>query len=169
MRQCLSTTAVSKAHRLSRLATKNPAYKRQPKGAKKPAIGSKDPDVLKHLPLSWGFRRLDLSADCEWSWRNLDLAHIDELHRELSSVEGEELHVLLRQNRIKEIPAEHMTTTAQARLKELRLEEEDSLWEIRMPSKRRAWGTIRAATFSLLWWDMKETACNPPPKGTRRR
>jgi hypothetical protein len=121
------------------------------------------------MPLAWGLKRLDLHAPCEWSWLKLDGGHIDELHRELAGIEGEKLHDLLQKNRIKEIPAEHMTNAAKKRLKELRLEEEESFWEIRLPSKRRAWGTIRGATFSLLWWDAEETACNPPPAGTRRR
>jgi hypothetical protein len=148
---------------------KSPSYKKTPKGAKEPATGDNDPDVLKHLPLSWGLKRLDMHAPCEWSWLNLDATHLEELHRELAAVEGEKLFDLLRNERVKEIPAEHMTLPAQKRLKELRLEEEDSFWEIRMPSKRRAWGIMRGATFSLLWWDVEETACNPPPKGTRRR
>jgi len=84
-------------------------------------------------------------------------------------VEGEKLVDLLRAKRIKDIPAEHMSRGAQERLKELGLEEEEVFWEIRMPSKRRAWGTMRGSTFSLLWWDVKETACNPPPKGIKRR
>lgn len=146
--------------------TKQAALVASPSGAKKP--GAKDtPDVIKHEPLSWGLERVDFGGT--WGWRGLDAKHIDELHRELVKREGETLERLLKAKEVKDIPAVHMKREAKERLQKLGLEERDTLWELRLPSKRRAWGLMDGAVFQFLWWDPDETACNPPPKGSKRR
>ncbi len=126
-----------------------------------------DPDVRKHEPLSWGLKRLDLA--CDWSWRNLDGQHIEQVHDELVSLEGRTLSELLRERKVKDIPVGHLKPAPSARLKQLRLEEAEVLWELRLPNKWRAWGLVEKAVFYFLWWDEDEAVCNPPPKGQRRR
>lgn len=125
------------------------------------------PDVVKHAPLVWGLERVDFEG--EWGWLNLDRDDIHGLHRELVKLEGETLEELLKTQRIKDIPAQHMVRGARARLELLGLHERDTLWELRLRGKRRAWGLVEGAVFYFLWWDPRETACNPPPRGTRRR
>jgi hypothetical protein len=149
-----------------RRAKKQAAMAASPDRAKRPGVRD-TPDVIKHVPLTWGLVHLDL--DGWWGWRKLDEAHVDELHRELVKLEGETLDKLLRSKEIKEIPTAHMRREAKERLSERGLEERDALWELRLPGKRRAWGLMEGAIFNFLWWDPDETACNPPPKGERRR
>lgn len=147
-------------------AKKQAAMAASPGRAKSP--GAKDtPDVSKNEPMSWGLGRMDFGG--KWGWNNLDADHVDELHRELVKREGKTLHHLLRTEEVKEIPALHMKREAQDRLKGRGLEERDTLWELRLPGKRRAWGLMDGSVFQFLWWDPEETACNPPPKGTKRR
>jgi hypothetical protein len=149
-----------------RRAKKQAAMAASPDRAKSP--GARDtPDVIKHEPVSWGLGHLDL--DGRWGWRKLDRAYLDELHRELIKLEGETLDTLIRTKEIKEIPASHMKRAAKERLSKRGLEERDTLWELRLPGKRRAWGLMDGSIFNFLWWDPHETACNPPPKGDRRR
>jgi hypothetical protein len=145
---------------------KNPSLAQPAPEAKRPAA-STDPNVLKHKPLSWGLKRLDL--DCEWSWRDLDGQHIDTVHDELVSLEGRTLDELLRERKVKDIPINHLRSKPSARLKQLKLEEAEVLWELRLPNKWRAWGLVEGAVFYFLWWDEDEEVCHAPPKGQRRR
>jgi hypothetical protein len=146
---------------------KRPGVDVQP-GAKRPTTGSAvTVDAIKHEPLTWGLKRVDFNGD--WGWLQLEGRDVADLHRELAAMEGETLHDLLRRSKTKGIPAEHMRQGAKDRLATLRLEERDTLWELRLNSKRRAWGLVEGSVFHFLWWDPDETACNPPPKGTKRR
>ena len=138
----------------------DPARTKQP-GA------SETPDVIKHEPVSWGLARMDLDGD--WSWLKLDPGHLAQLHAELVKHEGETLYVLLQDETVKDVATRHLKIPAKNRLKEIGLEEKDTLWELRLPGKWRAWGLMERSVFHFLWWDPNETACNPPPKGERRR
>jgi hypothetical protein len=139
------------------------------RGAKQPSMGDARPpdDAVKHVPISWGLKRVDLRG--RWGWLLLEPEQVADLHRELAELEGATLHQLTTRRRVKDIPSDHMCTDAKARLGTLRLEERDTLWELRLDGKRRAWGLVEGSVFNLLWWDPDETACNPPPKGQRRR
>ena len=146
---------------------KRPSVGVQPR-AKRPTTGSVvTVDAIKHEPLTWGLKRVDFDGD--WGWLQLEACDIADLHSELATMEGETLHDLLRRRKTKDIPAEHMCRGAQDRLAKLRLEERDTLWELRLKSKRRAWGLVEGSVFHFLWWDPHETACEAPPKGTKRR
>jgi len=134
---------------------------------KQPTTGALAPDAIKHEPITWGLKRVDFHGD--WGWLQLDPEQVAALHRELIDLEGATLHELLRSKKTKDIPSEHMCREAKKRLGTLRLEERDVLWELRLNGKRRAWGLVEGAVFQFLWWDPGETACEPPPKGERRR
>ena len=142
---------------------KQPAVKAPPEVRKQPVHEVPDPDeVVKHEPLSWGFRFLDLGGD--WGWRALDPAEAAELHKRLTEdIEGKHLFDLLRSRLIKRIPVEHLTLKARRRLNSTDLEEAEELYEIRLGwGKRRVWGLMEKAVFCSLWWDPLETACVPP-------
>ncbi|MEK6277011.1 MAG: hypothetical protein AABM29_03245 [Actinomycetota bacterium] len=150
------------------MAAKQPHHAANPKVVKQPARGVPDPDdVVKDKPISWGFYFVDLGG--KWSWRDLDPEHAEELHRELSALEGKTLHELGRQKKVKEIPVAHMRLAARQRLKQTGREEADTLYELRLPHKWRVWGLVEQAVFYLLWWDEFETACGHPPKDVKRQ
>lgn len=134
--------------------------------SKKPAA-VRDPNIIKNQPISWGFGWLDWEG--EHGWRTFDVKLTEKLHDELTKFEGRTFFELEKANQIKDIPVEHLRRGPKKRLKDLRLEEVEVLWELRMPKKWRAWGLVEKAIFYFLWWDEKETVCNPPPKGEKRR
>lgn len=148
-------------------SNKAPKRAAQPNDAKAPKTALLDPDVQKDLPLSWGLKRVDWGGD--WGWRLLEDDHVVDVHQELASLEGRTLHDLLREQKIKDIPAKHLRRGAATRLAQRGLEEAEVLWELRLKHKRRAWGLVERAVFYFLWWDTKETVCHAPPKGERRR
>lgn len=146
---------------------KRPRVATTPSAVKTPVTEVTPEDVIKHEPLSWGLGRVDFAG--RWGWLDLDEAYIEELHRELVKREGRTLHNLLKTQEIKDIPTAHICAEAKARLEVLELEEHDTLWELRLPGKRRAWGLVQGSVFHFLWWDPKETVCDPPPRRQRRR
>lgn len=143
-------------------ATKQPS-------ARRTARAVPDPDeIVKHEPLTWGYRFLDLGG--EWGWNKLNPAHVERLHRELLEVEGQTLHSLLCNEKVKDIPIVHMKREARERLLARGFEEAEILYEIRVGYKKwRVWGLVERAVFLLLWWDEFETACHRVPKGAKRR
>jgi hypothetical protein len=147
-------------------AGKQPGIAAAPKGIKTPRAEF-EPDVVKNEALTWALARVDFEG--KWGWAKLLADEAEPLHKELSVYEGQTLHTLVKGQKIKDIPAANMCREARDRLVLLGLEEYDTLWELRLNGKRRVWGVIHGSTYYLLWWDPKETACNPPPKGKRRR
>lgn len=147
---------------------KKPKVRRDPEPRKQPSTGGVEPEPPGLL--TW--RLADADLDGRWGWRNLDGAHLDELHRDLAGAELATRHELERQKRIKAIPVEHVCREAQERLVKVVGEEHDTLWELRIATrqKHRVWGIVRGSVFRLLWWDPDHTvAAEGPPRGTRRQ
>lgn len=147
--------------------SKKPKVGRAPKPRKQPSTG--DTELAAGL-LVW--RLADADLDGRWGWRNLDGAHLDELHRHLAVAERATLRELRDRQHIKELPVEHVCREAQERLVQIGCEEHDTLWELRIATskKRRVWGIMRGSAFHLLWWDPDHTVTGTgPPRGTRRR
>ncbi len=145
---------------------KKPVAARE-RGARKTPDAVRDPSIVKDQPISWRLGLVDWGGD--HGWRTLDLDHVETLHTELKKLEGRTFFELERSKKIKDIPVDHFRRKPKERLRTLGLEEAEVMWELRLPNKWRAWGLVEQAIFYFLWWDEKETVCNPPPKGERRR
>jgi hypothetical protein len=143
-----------------------PRAAHDPSPRKAPSAGGIDPAAGYHAPMSWGLRALDL--DGPHGWRACDAEHLAQLQRQLVELEGETLAYLQRERRAKLIPVSDLRPPPQERLLELGLEF-DELWELRLLSKWRVWGTVEGSVFFVLWWDPEEDVCGPPPKGEFRR
>ena len=59
------------------------------------------------------------------------------------------------------IPPEHVTTEAQALLRDLHLDlrAQDSLYHLRLDGATRIWGFREGRVFTLLWWDPGHEVC----------
>jgi hypothetical protein len=55
---------------------------------------------------------------------------------------------------------------ARDRLVELRLDDLDELWSLRLSAQERVWGVITLNVFSLLWWDPEHTVYEVKKKHT---
>jgi len=60
---------------------------------------------------------------------------------------------------VKAIPVGDLCAAAQDRLAELRQDDRDELWEIRITSEARLWGIREGDRFYLLWWDPEHEVC----------
>jgi hypothetical protein len=111
---------------------------------------------------AWRLSSLDLDHDGTWSW-NLSTA---ETLREIAGFLGQmenltwaELKGLMypgkggMHKRNKAIPVEQLCPAAQKRLRALKLDHLDDLFEFRIRSKPRLWGYARQGVFHVVWWD----------------
>lgn len=117
--------------------------------------------------MSWSLAKVDLESD--WGLHHFGTDHFWEVMPQMKQLDGRTIHELLESAQLKDIPTEHLKFGPAQRLQEMELDDTDTLWEVRLSNKRRIWGQVSRATFSIIWWDPDESVCNPPPKGQRRR
>jgi hypothetical protein len=134
-----------------------PTIKEKPSGAKKAPSPTLKPERFAQHPLSWHLSGVDFGG--EWSWANLDSAHLATLHEKLLDYEQTPLQQLKRQKRAAQIPTTDVTVKAQNRLKTIK-RDDSQVWELRLGHEKwRVWGVIRETIFYFLWWDPDHTVC----------
>lgn len=52
-----------------------------------------------------------------------------------------------------------LITAAQRRLVEIRLDDLDELWRLRIDARKRLWGVRVRDIFYILWWDPEHAVC----------
>lgn len=120
-------------------------------------------------PLSWQLSEIDLAG--KWGWNVLAREHLCKLMKCLREYERCSLGQMRKEQRAKPVPAEHLCSGAQERLRELQRADTE-LWELRLGHEKwRIWGAIRGSIFSPLWWDPSHSVCREhrPRKGQRER
>jgi hypothetical protein len=107
--------------------------------------------------LVFGLQLLD--HDGPYAWAGISSEHtklIAEACRGWESMRPEEVFAA---GGNKPIPFERLCPTAQARLRQIDLEEYDGLWELRVSAKRRIWGIRKRHVFYIVWWDPEHEVC----------
>lgn len=110
-------------------------------------------------PVSWRFYETDNDGPFRWdAISDADLrvvvwimATID--HKLWSSVSGEGV------GNIKGIPLSRLSQEALHRLRAIKKDDLDQLYEIRVGGKPRVWGIKRGDAFHVLWWDPEHKVC----------
>ncbi len=136
---------------------KRPISKKKVSGAKKPQIDKSNlpKNTLDKKPV-WRFGKLDFHHG-EWGFNNLDRSHlIQEMHSKLvnfekmkwKEIEGPQNHF---------IEINKLCREAQKRIIELRLQEFDPLFSLRLSGKERVWGIRQEEILYILWWDPDHT------------
>lgn len=64
------------------------------------------------------------------------------------------------------IPLDRITRDAYRRLQELRLDDTNDLFSLRLSNLERLWGIRSNDVFSLLWWDPEHQVCPAAKKHT---
>lgn len=149
---------------------KNPTVRTKPQPVKQP-VARAAPRRAAEPPMSWRFEHVDFGG--LWSWTALDRTSIDALHRELVALEKATRRKLQVDRKLNAIPCHDLCPEAQERLRHLKLDEWEELWQLVLRSggrdKWRAWGLAEGQHFYLLWWDPKHTVCpRGPAKGTAK-
>jgi hypothetical protein len=59
-----------------------------------------------------------------------------------------------------------LSRTAQQRLIQIRQDDVDQLFSLRITGRRRVWGIMDEHVFRVLWWDPEHQICPSPRKHT---
>lgn len=67
----------------------------------------------------------------------------------------------IEQNRKRDhsVPVHRMITQAQARLRHLKLDDQEDLFRFRLDGESRVWGVRDGRVFRILWWDPNHSIC----------
>jgi hypothetical protein len=120
-----------------------------------PTSGEKRPRLLRQTTgtddrPAWRFAHCDHDGPFPWSW-DAFIRHFEKL----MDMEAKPWPQFTLDGSIgaKRIPLENLPDTTTARLRRLKLDDADALWELRMGNKPRFWGVRIRNCFHFLWWD----------------
>lgn len=101
----------------------------------------------------WSLEALDL--DGPFGWRRFGPTVVTGVLKSLRGFETMTLGEIFTDSRKQnhKVSVERLSTKAQRRLEELKLDDQDELWQLRLTGTQRVWGLRNKAVFSLLWWD----------------
>lgn len=114
----------------------------------------------------WQFQQIDLNHPT-WGWKCLKGDIVDEVFNKLKNYETmlwKEIHANKDKNH--HVSLDKLCKAAQDRLQELKLDDEDTLYRLRLTGTQRVWGVLRGHVFQILWWDPDHTVCPSPKKHT---
>lgn len=140
-----------------------PSDKRKPKFAQPPPAQTirtgGDPTTGDTATIAWHFHRLD-DPHPTWGWSQLPAKQWKDVLKHLRAFEG------LTWAKIKEqaggkksgtnhhsIPTEELTSEAQKRLADLRLDDCSSVFSLRLANTLRIYGIRDGRVLQLLWYD----------------
>lgn len=141
---------------------KTPRFKGPPpRAGKTPRIEPKPP-VVDDGPV-WRIARLDSAGS--WCAHNMEEAHLREI---VAKLQGFELNTWLEIARggSHNVGVSRLIPAAQKRLQELKLDDLDDLYSLRINAKTRLWGMKTNNVFSALWWDCDHAVCPSLKKHT---
>lgn len=131
--------------------------KKRVSSVKKPQIDKSNlpKDTLDKKPV-WRFGKLDFHH-AEWGFHNLDKPHlIQDIHSKLVNFETMKWKDIVGpQNH--HIELNKISKDAQKRIIELRLQEFDPIFSLRLTGKQRVWGIKQEEVLYILWWDPEHT------------
>lgn len=117
----------------------------------------------------WRLSLLDHEFNGAWSWTlaDKDLIRIVEFLTEMERLTWREVRAQIaggerrRGPKHKFIPRDHIVPEAQARLRELELDDFDELFRFRLAGPERLWGVLHGSprVFYPIWWDPDHKIC----------
>lgn len=97
-----------------------------------------------------------MDLDGPWSWSLIDAPALRKVRERLGhlermtfgEIEGHQHH---------EIPSARLSSEARRRLRDLRLDDFDTVLSLRIGKRERVWGLKSAGGVLLLWWDPRHS------------
>ena len=140
---------------------KYPHSREHPVTGKEPRSGAA-PNVLRDQP-SWRFQHLDVGGPyCPTSMSPEKVLDVREKLAGFESMTWGEIEGF----RNHFIPVDQLIPAARARLTELRLDDIDEVFSLRLSAKERIFGIRELAVLRLLWWDPGHAICPSEKKST---
>lgn len=134
-----------------------------------PCISKKprtDSDIINPLQLNptWQFSYIDI--DGPWGWKNIDKKYFfDKIVQGIINFESMKWSEILGRNN-HEVNIDQIDKKAQKRLKQLNLDDIETLVSLRIMGAVRIWGIRVHNSFKVLWWDPKHQICTSKLKHT---
>ncbi len=100
-----------------------------------------------------------------FGWHQLDGALLLEIREKLKSFESMSWGEIIGPNS-HQVAVSLLCKAARDRLSELRLDDLDELFSLRLSAKERVWGVLEHNVLTLLWWDPDHEVCPSLKKHT---
>jgi len=115
-------------------------------------------EYFSHHPV-WQFKLVDMDHK-DWGWKNLNIHMIDEILQKLTDYESRTWHEIRSdKKRDHYVPIDNITREAQKRLQELKIDDTDALYRLRLSGSQRVWGILDGFIFKIIWWDEDHSVC----------
>jgi hypothetical protein len=128
---------------------KRPATRASVPPGKHPGTAS-DPSADGEACLLFGLSMLDHGGD--WSWAEIpgnEIEHIRETCKHWESMRINDFYA----GKGKLIPLTDCSGRVAKRLEEIKLDDFNALWELRLSGAARIWGVRKRDVFYPIWWD----------------
>jgi hypothetical protein len=146
-----------------------PSMQRQPvAGAqvslkKRPVPGPVDTQTSAYLV--FGLQLLDHEGS--YAWTEISSEHTKLIAEACKGWESMRADDVFAAKGNKPVPFGNLCSAAQARLRNIELEEYDGQWwELRVSGQRRIWGVRQRHVFYIVWWDPEHQVCPSKKKHT---
>ena len=143
---------------------KSPKFKVEPK-AEKNARASFDPESSNRQTPCWQLSQIDFEGPWGWGDMGRDVL-LDEIHRKLSNFESMTWGEILAAtggrrsgNNSHFVSIEDLCREARQRLEELRRNDLDELFSLRLTGRGRVWGVRIGRVLQVLWYDRDHQVC----------
>ena len=131
---------------------KKPAFAQAPPShGKQPRLGVHDPGLEALRKPSWRLQYLDLEGP--FGWRKCADAHLEPILNGLQSFETMNWTDIEQRKSCHSMPVPALCKEARERLGELKLDDVDVLYQLRLSGTQRVWGIRDRNILKLLWWD----------------
>jgi len=136
--------------------SKKPAVDRAPTTTGKTPRVAKPPDLSGRYPL-WSFAIVDVGGP--WCFRCLPSRELPSVLARLGQFEGMTWTQIEQGTGSHFVSCGRLVRNATKRLQELRYDDIDQLFSLRIKGKPRIWGIRAGSVLRILWWDPEHEVC----------
>lgn len=127
---------------------------------KKPSVAPGNAEDSELQNPSWTFRRVDE----KWSWKgcgwcNANEAELRGLLKRLQGLESMTWMEVRKDGESHPVELHRLAKDARDRLQEIKADDNDTLFSLRITGRRRIWGIRDRSTLQILWWDPEHQVC----------
>lgn len=145
------------------MKNKVPRWKKDPSPQKKPRVDS-DLAPKEISTISWHIKLLDKSG--LWHWNNIQNDTLwKAILEKLANFETMTWEEIIRGGS-HPIKVSDLCSNAQKRLREIKQDDIEELFSLRLEGKPRIWGIRNQGILKILWWDPNHEVCPSEKKHT---
>lgn len=119
---------------------------------------AQSPDSFQRLPIRWSFSIFDMKGPFGWSVCSVQILE-KVLKPRLSSFETMTWGEIERNGQSHAIQRDRLSKEAQNRLVEIKREDIDEIFSLRIDGRKRVIGVRDKDIFMFLWWDPHHKVC----------